>query len=326
MNIIPIVFASDDNYIAPTYIAILSLLDNSDDSTFYDIYIMCPNSISKEAIEILYSFREKSKCSISIVNMGNRFKNINMKISHITSPTYYRLCLPMMLEKFDKCIYLDSDIIVKDDLTELYNYDMDGYYIGGVIAEGIQKDKIYQRSLCKRIGLPDTKTYVNAGVLVFNLDLLRKDDMMKVWIELTNRNFPTQDQDIINLSCWGKIKLLPLKYNIMTKCDVVKDNYKSDIYSIEEVEVAKFNPVIIHYADKVKPWNLKESILAEYWWEYFERIEDEKIVIFIKNFLSRCETQKETFGGYLKRLTIRVLKAIRVYGLLKMIQDIFARC
>ena len=37
----------------------------------------------------------------------------------------------------DTCIYLDSDLVVEGDLSELFQIDIDGYFIGGVI------DKIF---------------------------------------------------------------------------------------------------------------------------------------------------------------------------------------
>ncbi|MDR0618122.1 MAG: hypothetical protein LBG23_05145 [Endomicrobium sp.] len=80
---------------------------------------------------------------------------------------------------------------------------------------------------------PITKNdiYINAGVLLLNLKNLRADNVNKSWINLAEKeSFPFHDQDIINLTCKGKIVFLPPEYNFAT------DNAK-----------------IIHFANN-KPW------------------------------------------------------------------------
>ena len=66
------------------------------------------------------------------------FEDVNMHIKHITQATYYRLKLPGLLLDIDKCLYLDVDIVVQNDLTELYEQDMEEYYIAGGKAAGLK--------------------------------------------------------------------------------------------------------------------------------------------------------------------------------------------
>lgn len=325
MKRITVVLASDENYAAPTYVTLYSMLKSSAPDTNYDVYFLCPDNISEHAVHILKLLEtEFGNCSIEIMNMGNRFSDLKMKISHISSPTFYRLCLPELLPQVDKCIYLDSDIVVNQDLSDLYHTDMCGYYVAGVLSEGIQTDKYYQKALCKRIGLKDVSTYINAGVLLMNLDLLRQDGIMENWLALTKREFPAQDQDIINLSCWGKIKLLPLKYNTMTKCQAIKGKEieaVEGVYQRGEIEEARTNPVIIHYADRIKPWNDKESIYAAYWWNIVDRLSDNACKEYVLNFVGNCKFPKESIKQKAKRVMIRGLQIIGVYVFLKRIED-----
>lgn len=322
---IPIVLASDEKYIAPTYITILSALINKNEGTEYIFYLLCPNSISVDGRHILSSLAHQYETSINIVNMGNLFDNIEMKIDHITVPTYYRLCLPELLVKEKRCIYLDSDTIVNDDLTELYEIPMEGYFLGGVLSEGIHIDRIYARELCKRIGLKDVSTYINAGVLLMNLDEIRKANIVDQWLELTHKRFPAQDQDILNLSCYGKIKVIELKFNAMTKCNAIKDynlTYESSVYSEKEIRDAVNSPIIIHFADRVKPWNDRKSLWAEYWWGMVDSVKDEFAYRYINCFIDRYEKLSTiTKRKSLKQKFIRITQIVGVYSTLKSLDD-----
>ena len=328
MKKIPIVFASDENYITPTYIAMYSALCNMNPTHYYDFFLLCPNTISSISRDVLYSLEtEFNRCSIKIIDMGNSFSNIKMKIDHISSPTFYRLCLPDILSEYEKCIYLDSDIIVNGDLGELFDTVIDEYYLAGVLSEGIQLDKYYKKILCKRTGLKDVNSYINAGVLLFNLNKLRNDGITQQWFNLINKEFPTQDQDIINLSCYGKIKLLPLKFNAMTKCEAIKcneNNITDKVYDIDEIKEARHNPIIIHFADRIKPWSDKASLLANYWWQYYYQIENIKARTYIRVFIDGCcNNTPKSQGNFLKQKLIRISQVLGIYAFFKQVEDIF---
>ena len=321
---IPIVLACDEHYIAPTYVAILSLLLNKKEETQYSFTILCPGGLAESSKEIIQQLAEQYGVPLRIVSMGKLFSEARMKIEHITVPTLYRLYLPQVLEE-EKCIYLDSDIIVNGDLTELYEISLENNYIGGVLSEGIHLDRIYARELCKRIGLQDVSTYVNAGVLLMNLDAIRNARLMDNWMKLVSMEFPAQDQDILNLTCYGKIKVIGLKYNAMTKTKSLVDykkGYRNDVYDINEVNEAIKNPVIIHYADRIKPWDDREVFWAEYWWNIVGKITDSQAKRYIENFI--CQNngyRKKTGERIIKKKLIRLSQVLGIYGYLKRIED-----
>ena len=128
---IPVVFATDSNYIFYTCIAITSLAESSRENTFYDIYIMVKeNSVSLEDwIERLHLKYQNIHVQILIVNT-QKLANAEICNSHVTKATFYRLLLGSMLQE-EKCIYLDADIIVTEDLSELFQTDIREYYLAG---------------------------------------------------------------------------------------------------------------------------------------------------------------------------------------------------
>lgn len=223
------------------------------------------------------------------------FDDVLMSKSHITRPTYFRLLLPDLLEE-DKCIYLDTDTIVLLDLARMYNIDMGDCYVAGVRHPGVVVPCSHE--FCKNIGIPSADQYINAGVLLMNLEKLRHDGMVKKFLELISWNMPMQDQDIINNACYGKILRIPFKYNVLTKLsDVCSVDYKNT-YSETELREAWNRPAIIHYADLNKPWNSGGCAFADYWWKYFWKSPAYKCVIndfwneFVINVIYRsCKNQ-----------------------------------
>lgn len=84
----------------------------------------------------ILSIADKYTCYIYFINVDEKiFKDIIMKIPHITVQTYYRLLIGELLpNEINKCIYLDSDICVCKDLSELFNIDIKDNYLAGVVA------------------------------------------------------------------------------------------------------------------------------------------------------------------------------------------------
>jgi len=263
-SIIHIVLSSDNEYAPFLYTTIVSILENGYKNTYYIFYLLVSSNFSKNIQNILLELNKKYKCYIYFICINNIFENVVMKIPHITLTTFYRLLIGELLPKeVDKCIYLDVDICVQKDLSELFNIDMGDNYIAGVVSPVYYfNEKIH----CQRLNLPSMKKYVNVGMLVMNLKQIRKDNMTQIFIELSKRNFDSQDQDVLNVACFGKIMTIPPKYNAMVLHLKGNNPLLKDIYGEEEIIEAKNSPHIIHYSNKNKPWNSLNIYMEKHWW------------------------------------------------------------
>ena len=113
--------------------------------------------------------------------------------------TMMRCALATMLPRERKVLWLDCDTIVDQDITDLFSLDMRGLFYAAVNEP--------KKSI-------DIFRYVNAGVLLCDLDNLRTVDKETELMELLNNvqlTFP--DQEAINLLCQGRIRLLDSEYN-----------------------------------------------------------------------------------------------------------------
>ncbi len=268
-NTIPITMALDDGYIYPTVVAITSIMENANKNILYQFYIMHPTKFSIENKNKLISLEKKyKKCKINLIDMTEDFKFKNASTSQlITTPSYYRLVLPELLPNINKIIYLDGDILVLTDLQEMYNINMENYYFKGfldITVNGVDNFTL------------DNDHCICAGVMLINLDELRKDNMvnkMYKFMEENNEKLIQQDQTIINAVCYKKIGILPAKFG-MFNFKNIKDlfhftkNYRYKYkYSQNELKEAYIHPAILHYVNK--PWKRhKKYYKYKLWWEY----------------------------------------------------------
>lgn len=277
MHSIPIVLAADENYAPFMYVTITSCLEAKLKPTRYVFYILVSKTFSNSARkEFLLLENKYSNCHIHFINMQGMFDSAYISTCRLSAPTYYRLMMAGILNDYDKAIYLDCDVIVCEDLTNYYSIDISEYYIAGVQAIAYQLKHGYSE-LYNEYGLPDLRSYINAGVTLWNLKKIREDDKEKELISLSSKQFKSQDQDIINIAFYPAIKLIPLKYNMMTIHVQQLQNpdehpHFVTVYGKDNIQEALKSPSIIHYVERHKPWHNSAVLFADLWWKAAEKL------------------------------------------------------
>lgn len=267
---IPVVYATDLGYLRYTIASMCSILQQPTLNVFYRFVILVPGKDTCDyTTPIENTLNKFSNYSLEIIKIGDEFDDAHIEISHISTPTYYRLLLPQLLPECDKCIYIDGDTIACDDLVNLYAIDLNDNYLGAVEALIYYEESDYHRN---RLEIPEKHPFIyfNAGVLLMNLKKMREDHLVPRFLELVNKTFESQDQDILNLVCYGKIQSISPSYNVMTRYHKWEKMRFEEIMGQEAANAyiqATKCPTIIHYADKIKPWNNIAAVHSRYWWE-----------------------------------------------------------
>lgn len=267
---IPVVFAFDNNLIFPACVCISSLMMHARSNTFYEIFILYSEKegLRKNELDKIPTFY--SNCSISYRTVGDVFDQA-FEIRGITTPAYYRLLIPELIPEYDKVIYSDVDVIFRMDLSELYAMDLKDNYIAATRDLGLNlgKDGIaYIKSMSTELHEGD---YIQSGLIVLNNKAINNAGMVEVFKQTAKRKLKFQDQDTLNITCYGKIMYLPMHYN-MTDYSfeyAIKFPYLLERYfTKEEVEFAKSNGNL-HFNGH-KPWK-KYCINFDIWWDYYRR-------------------------------------------------------
>ncbi|MVZ65281.1 glycosyltransferase family 8 protein [Sphingobacterium sp. DK4209] len=267
MNKIPVVFCFDDNLVLGAAIAINSLLLNSNPDTFYEIYVLHDQDAKFPKTNYFEPLFEKfSNFSLDFINVGDEFKDA-FEIRGITIAAYYRLLIPRLLPQYDKIMYHDVDVIFQDDLTDIFlNTDMTNYYIAGVVSPACLDEKV--ASDRRNMGL-DPFNYILSGNLIINSALMLSDDIVDKFKEEAKNKYLFQDQDVINIVCRGKIKLLPVTFcSTVGAFKLLANNVVQTIYPQEDLSLM-IDKGIVHY-NGPKPWsNLCPNF--DIWWEYYRK-------------------------------------------------------
>ena len=190
----------NNKYIYPSIVSINSVLRNSNKSKTTIVYhILCPMDFRRGNINKLKSFLNEYPANLEMIfyNMGNLFSDF--KRNRFSEVTFYRLLTPIFIP-LERVIYLDSDILVFGDLEEMFNLPLNNNYALGfldLLSNGVDY-----------LGLKSEK-YINAGVLLLNLELIRKN---KKYVEMlymlkNNKNLRNNDQTIITFCSKSKVSL-----------------------------------------------------------------------------------------------------------------------
>ena len=150
--------------------------------------------------------------------------------------TYARLLIPDLLPRsIESVLYLDADCVVVGDLTALWRFDM------GEAAIAAVSDPIGAR-LEREIGIDvDEQGYVNAGVMLMNLTVWRRDNLAATAIAFVTKHNPRMlDQPGINAACAGRIAALTEEWNFQLHKPRRPHQW--------------LEPRIIHYSSNRKPW------------------------------------------------------------------------
>ena len=256
-NEIPIFFSTDDNYIPFLDIAIASLIENASKKYKYRIIVLNTGLEQENVDKIMRN--ERDGFSIKFVNISAEVEKIKKSLKnvyHFSVVTYYRLFIASLFPAYDKIVYLDCDLVVLGDVSELYHTDLGDNILGAAPEEFIRNTKEFRLYADKSIGV-DPSTYVNAGVLVINLVAFREHRIMEQFIGLiTEYDFDLLDPDqaYLNYLCRGRIRVLPNGWNkepMTIPCEGKKN--------------------IVHYALYKKPWQYDDVIDGEYFWKYAKR-------------------------------------------------------
>ena len=116
-----IVFACSENFVPYLSVAIQSIVDNASETRRYDIIVLTRN-ISPASMITLTRQAKSDNVGIGFLDVDAALGDIKLPHhGHFRPETYYRLLSPQLLPNVDKAIYLDSDLIVCDDVAKLYD-------------------------------------------------------------------------------------------------------------------------------------------------------------------------------------------------------------
>lgn len=255
---IPIFFTIDDSYAPFLAVALNSAIKNSDPQRNYKAIVLYQD-LGADNISRLQSLQtENFKIELMPIRanmeaLDDRMSN-RLRCDYFTLTIYFRLFIPSMFPQYDKGIYIDSDVVLTDDIAKLFDIDIGENYIGACNDLSIADIPPLVAYTEKAVGV-NAKEYINSGVLLMNLKKMRDDDLEGHFLSLLNKyHFDSiaPDQDYLNAMCNGKI------YYLEEKWDTMPNDAKPMLTETS----------LIHYNLFSKPWCYDGIQYEEQFWNY----------------------------------------------------------
>ncbi len=257
-NVIPVFFAIDDNYAPLLCIAMSSITEHASKDYNYEFRVL--HIGLSEASRNLITRYHKDNFKVEFVDMKDKLERIGWKLhtrDYYSKSTYYRLFITGMFPNIDKALYLDADIILNGDISELYNTDIGDNYVGAVTEEAVNKVPEFIEYAAHFLGVK-TPDYFNAGIMLMNLKAFRQIDLEAKFLKLLSeyKFVVAQDQDYLNVICKGKVHYFSMAWNKNPMIDprVTRENVK-----------------LVHYTLTMKPWHYTGIQFEEMFWEHAEK-------------------------------------------------------
>lgn len=256
-------YFSSDLFVSVLATSIISLLENNKSFKTIDFYIVDDGikEENKNKLKEMISIYGRQVYFIEAPSPSKLF-DFPFKSRYQIGHSYPRMAIDKLLpDHVDKVLCLDSDTLILEDLTDLWNVDMGNNIMAGVA------DCMNLRAYRRQFKLQKDEFYCNAGMFLVDLKKWRSENIGKLIIECikkNNGNIFFFEQTLMNYVCRGKILKLHPKYNTYTLFyafkfeNLIRWRKPTIFYTKKEVAEAVKAPCIIHFTRNFymlsRPW------------------------------------------------------------------------
>lgn len=300
----------NNTFTMPCTVLLCSLLENNKNVDSINIYVLIDNSFKNENKTILRELvlRYENACIHFNCIKEEWLKEISIgKASLVQIPivTFFRLFIGEILpNNIERVLYLDSDMIIRKNLDELYRTNLENKAVGAVIDTFN-----YNIDMYNNLHYKPSLGYFNAGMLLINLKYWREHDVLKRCLEFI-KNYPERmkylDQDVLNYVLCAEKVFVPLTYNAQTSFFLKRPPVSWELES--ELKDLIKDPCILHYVGSYKPWQKEYNLAHPYKSEFFKY----KSLTSWANTPLMKSSKRISYKEKIKCLTYNVLRKIGI--------------
>ena len=268
-----LLYCGDANIIDGLVISILSLLKNTDEELHIFVFTMRYENkkkkyepLSSDNLKVIEEVMKKKNKNnfLKLIDVTDEVNSCPPEANIKTFFTPYcmlRLYADLVPDLPDKILYLDNDVVCLKDPKEFYHMDNSEYEIVGALD--YYGSHVYRKKIFK-------KDYLNSGVLLLNLKLVRETGLLEKCRELCKKQkMMLPDQSALNW--FSKQKLIVDRiYN--------EQKQRSDETVFRHFSTTfRFWPKIC--TQTIKPWHIDKlhDVLQEH--SFDDILEEYKLVM-----------------------------------------------
>lgn len=295
--------AFDNNYVQHAGVMLCSLFSNNPDENFH-LHLFC-HHVEQPSLRKLEEFLTGHHCVVHFYDVSLDNEKKLVVSGHISIASYLRVFLPAYLDSsIEKILYLDPDIIVKGNISELWETDVSNFYLAAVENVTPERKEI--------LSDVDEYRYFNAGVLLINIMYWREHKVMEKvvsFIENNHTRLKWHDQDALNAVLYNKWLAVHPKYNMQGA--LFMDEFSCFRGNPDELKEAIDSPAIIHYSTPLKPWHYLS--FHPYTNEYFNYLVHTPWQAFEPTDKNTVRFLRKIIRPYLRKLGIRKILGKHLY-------------
>ncbi len=240
----------DRNYLKVLSVMLYSL-SQSDPEGVYTVYVV-NNTLTEEDFASLSALLPRTEL-VNVQVSEDLLQNAPVSDRYPTE-MYYRLFAARYLpQQLERILYLDPDLVVLHSLRSLYQIDFDGKLFA---AASHIESRTFRELNRRRLHLSEHAKYLNSGVMMMNLALLRKESPQTIidYIQSHKDTLLLPDQDVLNaLYADRTVPLDPMVYNLGEKYLRLKNLHLPPQEKLT-LDWVRSNTAIVHYYGRNKPW------------------------------------------------------------------------
>jgi lipopolysaccharide biosynthesis glycosyltransferase len=284
---IVLVCAADDNYAMQLAVTVRSALINLKSDRQILLFII-DGGIKKHNKKKILKSLNSEKCEVKFIQITDSLlrdieevhkpqssESVITKADYVSIASFYRLLIPELLPNhFEKAIYLDSDLVVRRNLEQLWQTQLGENYVLAAQDTWIPYISSPTGLLnYQKLGISPDLKYFNAGVLVINLKKWRSDGISAKAINYFKQNLEYvgwYDQGVLNALLAGQWGELDPRWNCSPSNVYGFSSWKESPFTEEVYNNLIGDPYIIHYVSNKKPWTSRHTLLKEYFFGYVD--------------------------------------------------------
>ncbi len=277
-----ILIVTNTNFMVPTSVMVYSLC-RSHRNKEVDIYLAYHDLRVQdiERLQRIISHFEKKR--LHPIDVGDEFASRISKTERFSYEAYYRiLAVNMLPQSMERILYLDADMLIKKDLSVVYDTPMGDSCPFVVCAENLGYSRGGDELPPDRVAIPYNYKYFNSGFMLMNLNYLRKRDSIGYILDAfyrEHKRYPYPDQDILNHMYYDKVQFVPWPlYNLPPewyKIDTQALSRGKILYAtypdmnnpsinqaeryVDATRQIRDNAYVIHYLAFLKPWLYRDK-------------------------------------------------------------------
>ncbi len=298
---IAVVFAADNNYAPYLGITIKSLIENKNSEYNYDLVVFDDGIQNRNKQLILRLAEGNSNVKIRFFDIHSLIPEDELALlqsrEYLSRVSYYRIFIPKFMNCYKKVLYLDCDVIVQNDLVDLFETDMKDNLLAGVVDfDMLLHYQKFEKYLSKSLSINTAGKYINTGVLLFNIFQCLQADFSENCIQKLKESGSSyfNAQDVINSLYYDKTKKMSLDCNFQWDISVTASDYQNrlPVKFLNDYEAAEKNVRILHFTSRYKPWKKPHLLLADIWWKTARATDFYEHILF-KNLSLSTSSQTE---------------------------------